>query len=88
MRIAAAVAREKGQPFSIEQPELEAPRPHEALGDSVPDAFIPRLLDLFLEGRFPLDRLVTYYALDRINEAITDMKSGKAIKPVMWVSRS
>lgn len=52
-------------------------------GDSVPDIFIPHLIDLHLQGRFPFDRLVTFYALDQINDAITDMKSGKVIKPIM-----
>ncbi|MCX7173863.1 MAG: NAD(P)-dependent alcohol dehydrogenase [Proteobacteria bacterium] len=52
-------------------------------GDSVPDVFIPYLVDLYLEGRFPVDRIVSYYEFDRINEAVADMASGKAIKPIV-----
>jgi aryl-alcohol dehydrogenase len=36
-------------------------------GDSIPDQFIPRLVDLHMQGRFPLDRLVKYYDLASIN---------------------
>ena len=52
-------------------------------GDSVPDVFIPRLIDLYKQGRFPFDRLVSYYALDEINQAIEDMHQGKTIKPIL-----
>jgi len=51
-------------------------------GDSVPDVFIPRLVDLYMAGRFPFDKMVTKYPLDRINEAVADQASGKVVKPV------
>ena len=51
-------------------------------GDSVPDAFIPRLIDLYMSGRFPFDKLVTKYPFDQINQAISDQASGKVVKPV------
>ncbi|MFO7570916.1 MAG: NAD(P)-dependent alcohol dehydrogenase [Smithellaceae bacterium] len=52
-------------------------------GDSVPDIFIPQLVDMIMQGRFPLERLVTYYDLDRINQAVTDSEEGRTIKPVL-----
>lgn len=52
-------------------------------GDSVPDLFIPKLIDLYMDGRLPVDRLVTFYELDQINQAIEDIKNGTAIKPVI-----
>ncbi|EZP71513.1 MULTISPECIES: NAD(P)-dependent alcohol dehydrogenase [Novosphingobium] len=52
-------------------------------GDSVPQVFIPRLVDLFLQGRFPFDKLVGFYKFDQINEAIADSESGKTIKPIL-----
>lgn len=52
-------------------------------GDSVPDTFIPRLIDLYRLGRFPFDRLVSFYDLADLNQALDDMESGKAIKPVV-----
>jgi aryl-alcohol dehydrogenase len=52
-------------------------------GDSRPAEFIPRLVSLFRTGRFPVDRLVTFYDLADINRAAADLESGRAIKPVI-----
>lgn len=52
-------------------------------GDSVPKEFIPRLIEMYKEGNFPIDRLIRHYAFENINEAIADMKSGGTIKPVL-----
>jgi aryl-alcohol dehydrogenase len=52
-------------------------------GDSVPDVFIPRLINLMMEGCFPLERLVRFYALEDINQALHDQESGLVIKPVI-----
>src|SRR5437764_585026 len=52
-------------------------------GDSQPRDFIPRLVDFFIEGRFPLDRIVTRYALADINRAAADAASGATINPVL-----
>ena len=52
-------------------------------GDSVPDVFIPRLIEFYKQGRFPFDRLVTFYKLDEINTAVEDTEQGKVIKAVL-----
>lgn len=52
-------------------------------GDSVPEIFIPQMIELYLQGRFPFDSLVKYYEFDQINEAMADMEGGGAIKPVI-----
>jgi len=52
-------------------------------GDSVPDLFIPRMIELFQEGRFPFDRMIHTYPFQAINEAIEDQKSGKVVKAVL-----
>jgi aryl-alcohol dehydrogenase len=52
-------------------------------GDSRPDSFIPHLIDLYLRGDFPFDRLVTYYPLSQINEAIEASLSGSTIKAIL-----
>lgn len=44
---------------------------------------IPALVDLYQQGRFPFDRLVKYYDLDQIDEALADSQSGKVIKPIL-----
>jgi aryl-alcohol dehydrogenase len=57
-------------------------------GDSVPDIFIPRLVDLYAQGRFPFDRLVQYYSLDEINQAAEDAEKGATLKPVLRIEQA
>jgi len=52
-------------------------------GDSVPQIFIPQLVDLYMQGRFPFDKLVRYYAFDAIDRAAHDSERGDAIKPIV-----
>jgi len=52
-------------------------------GDVDPAQFIPRMVDLHLEGRFPFDRLVAKYPLADINRAIEDQHAGRCVKPVL-----
>jgi aryl-alcohol dehydrogenase len=52
-------------------------------GDSIPDIFIPQMIDLYMQGRFPFDRLITFYTLDQINQAAHDSESGSVLKPVL-----
>jgi len=52
-------------------------------GDSVPDVFIPKLLELYMQGRFPFDKLIRFYDLKDINQAAQDSESGVVIKPVL-----
>lgn len=55
-------------------------------GDSVPDQFIPRLVELHMQGRFPFDRLVRFYPFDKINEAAEDSEKGGTIKPIIRIA--
>jgi len=57
-------------------------------GDSDPKSFIPQLIDYYREGRFPFDRLLTFYELAQINQAVEDMEAGKVIKPVLRMPES
>lgn len=52
-------------------------------GDAVPQTFIPKMIELWRQGRFPFDRLITTYPLDQINRAERDAASGKVVKPVL-----
>lgn len=52
-------------------------------GDAIPDVFIPRLLELHVQGRFPFDRLVRFYELDEINQAAEDSESGEVLKAIL-----
>ncbi len=52
-------------------------------GSSVPQLFIPRLVELYEQGRFPLDKLIQHYKVDDINTAFADSASGVTVKPVV-----
>ena len=52
-------------------------------GDVISKIFIPSLIALHKQGRFPFDRLVRFYPFDQINEAIADSESGDTIKPIL-----
>jgi aryl-alcohol dehydrogenase len=48
-----------------------------------PTVFIPRLLDLHAQGRFPVERLVKNYPFAALSTAIADSLSGATVKPVL-----
>lgn len=52
-------------------------------GSSVPQEFIPRLVSLWQQGRFPVDRLTRQYRFEEINQAFADSESGAVVKPVI-----
>lgn len=45
--------------------------------------FIPRLINMHKEGKFPIDKLVTVYPLAKLQDALKDMHDGKCIKAVI-----
>jgi aryl-alcohol dehydrogenase len=53
------------------------------MGDAIPDVFIPTLIDLYRQGRFPFDRMVTFYPFEEINQAAKDSEKGKTLKAVL-----
>jgi aryl-alcohol dehydrogenase len=52
-------------------------------GESTPDVLIPRLIDLYRQGRFPFDKLVTFYPFEQINQAIHDSERGVTVKAIV-----
>jgi aryl-alcohol dehydrogenase len=52
-------------------------------GDAIPDLFIPKLIELYAQGRFPFDRLIKFYPFEDINKAVEDMEKGLVVKPVL-----
>ncbi|KVG62288.1 alcohol dehydrogenase [Burkholderia pseudomultivorans] len=52
-------------------------------GDSVPQTFIPQLVQLHQQGRFPFDRLVKFYPLQEINRAAEESSNGTVLKPIL-----
>jgi len=74
-----------GTEASFEMPVLQNGRAIRGViqGDSVPQEFIPLMADHIARGRFPIERLITYYDLAKINQAAADSASGRTIKPVL-----
>jgi aryl-alcohol dehydrogenase len=56
-------------------------------GDSVPHLFIPRLIGLYRAGVFPFDRLIQYYDLANVGQAVEDFEHGRVIKAVVRMPR-
>lgn len=54
-------------------------------GDVISATFIPTLIELYRQGRFPFDRLIKQYDFADINQAIADSETGKTIKPVLRI---
>ena len=52
-------------------------------GDSDPQRFLPQLVELFEQGRLPVDRLIRHYPFEEIEQAAADARSGATIKPVL-----
>ena len=55
-------------------------------GEAISKAFIPKLIDLHLQGRFPFDRLLQPYPLAEINQAMADSEVGRVVKPLILMS--
>jgi aryl-alcohol dehydrogenase len=56
-------------------------------GDAIPRVFIPELIELWRQGRFPFDRLLTTFPLSQLSQAEEACLSGTVIKPVLIPSR-
>ncbi|WLP89032.1 NAD(P)-dependent alcohol dehydrogenase [Gordonia sp. NB41Y] len=52
-------------------------------GDADPQTFIPHLLDLYKQGVFPFDKLITTMPLAEANEAVKAQLTGEAVKVVL-----
>ena len=52
-------------------------------GDANPDIFLPQLANLIARGRFPLEKLVTSYPFEAINQAVEDLLAGHVVKPIL-----
>ena len=54
-------------------------------GDAKVKQFIPTLVKLYEDGRFPFDRLIEKYPFEKINDAVKDLHDGKVMKPVLML---
>lgn len=77
-------------PLTIENNLLAAGRNVMGIleGDAVPQVFIPQLIDLWRQGRFPFDRLLQTFPFEEINRAEAASLSGEVVKPVLLPAAS
>lgn len=54
-----------------------------SLGDAYPKTFLPFLIELHKQGRLPVELLAKEYPVDKINEAVSAMRDGSVVKPVL-----
>jgi len=55
-------------------------------GSSNPDRDIPEFAKLYLQGKLPLDKLITKrYRLDDINQALDDLEQGRVGRPLIEI---
>jgi aryl-alcohol dehydrogenase len=55
-------------------------------GDSMPKKFIPELVNHYMQGNFPFDKLIKMYSFEDINKAAEDSEKGITLKPVVRIS--
>lgn len=55
-------------------------------GHAVPAEYVPRMIQWYREGRFPIDKLVKLFPVYEFKTALEEMHSGITIKPVLrWM---
>ncbi|MFZ2173881.1 MAG: NAD(P)-dependent alcohol dehydrogenase [Rhodococcus sp. (in: high G+C Gram-positive bacteria)] len=77
--------RGQKNPVAIDQSHLLMGRTLTGVieGDVDPHLFVPRLIDLWREGRFPFDKMITTYPFAQIGTAIADAREGRVAKAVL-----
>ena len=74
-----------GTEVSLEMPFLQFGRAVRGViqGDSHPGELIPTLVEYLMQGRMPVERMITFYPLAEINRAAANSNTGLTIKPVL-----
>lgn len=52
-------------------------------GNATPPEFVPKMVNWYLEGKFAIDKIEKEYSIEDFQQALDDIKSGKAIKPIL-----
>lgn len=55
-------------------------------GDAEPSEFVPVMVDLFMEGKFPFDKLCDFFDFSDINKAVDAQHSGQCIKAILRIA--
>jgi aryl-alcohol dehydrogenase len=79
----------KGTEVALEMPFVQQGRMVRGVvqGDGVPQRFIPTLVDLIMAGKFPIEKMITFYDFVDIERAAKDSAAGTVVKPVLRMAR-
>jgi aryl-alcohol dehydrogenase len=74
-----------GTEVTLEMPFLQFGRVVRGViqGESRPQEFIPKLVDLLMQDKMPVERMMRFYPLEEINRAALDSCLGATIKPIL-----
>lgn len=53
------------------------------MGDSVSADFVPKMIDWYRAGKFPIDKLIKYVEAEKWEAALESMHTGETVKPVL-----
>jgi aryl-alcohol dehydrogenase len=54
-------------------------------GDANPVVFLPKLIDMWQRGEFPIEKLIQIFPFEEIDKAILAARNGSVIKPVLMM---
>ncbi|EME47923.1 hypothetical protein DOTSEDRAFT_69751 [Dothistroma septosporum NZE10] len=52
-------------------------------GGAYPPDYVPKMIQWYREGKFPIDKLMKFMPADQFNQAMHEMHSGETIKPIL-----
>nr|POE62401.1 aryl-alcohol dehydrogenase [Quercus suber] len=52
-------------------------------GQAYPPEFVPKMIQWYREGRFPIDKLVKFFAAEDFDVGLKEMHEGTTIKPIL-----
>lgn len=52
-------------------------------GSVVPSDYVPKMIEWYKQGKFPIDKLVKFYPAEKFQDALDGMHSGETVKPVL-----
>lgn len=57
-------------------------------GECISQIYIPELIRMYKEGKFPIHKIITVYNFEDIEQAFKDSHDGKVIKPVVRIGNN
>ncbi|KAI8938585.1 hypothetical protein NX059_004463 [Plenodomus lindquistii] len=52
-------------------------------GHAQPDKFVPKMIDWYRQGKFPIEKLTAMYSFDEFEKALADTHSGEVVKAIL-----